>query len=65
MTKMGGRRERLQGENQKTEEARVAGIKCIEHYPQLYLVVIERNRPGEEGKRKKGEEWRGRQTAFL
>ena len=55
----------MQGENQKTEEARVAGIKCREHYPQLYLVVIERNRPGEEGKRKKGEEWRGRQTAFL
>ena len=33
--KDGTRGGEVAGENQKTAEARVEGVKCVEHYPQL------------------------------
>lgn len=50
-----GRRERLQGENQKTEETRVEGVKYIEQYPQFNQVVIEETVLIKRDKKKGGE----------
>ena len=55
----------MQEENQKTEESRVEGVKPTEHYPQLRWGVIEEIGLVRREKRTKGEEWGGRQTAFL
>lgn len=49
-----GREGEVSGGEQKTEEARIEGVKSIEHYHQLQQVVIEKNRAGEERKEEEG-----------